>query len=198
MSGRLSFTSMHFISDNLQGGRLREGTTEREDSDRRLRVALKSPLTDNKNHFSRKGIVPYTATTWWWMARAKRKESTSLFKPKSVAQACFVDQQTSEPAVAAADSDERARGGQSGHRMGTRRPKQDRDHSGDAYQREQATEAESEATVHQLQGTVHQLLGQVTQSEAKVRELEEDKKRLSYHIYQTKWRPPGRLMSLSM
>ena len=79
--------------------------------------------------------------------------------------------------------------------MGTRRPKQDRDHSGDAYQREQATEAESEATVHQLQGTVHQLRGQVTQSEAKVRELEEDKKRLSYHIYQTKWRPPCRLMS---
>ena len=42
MSGRLSFTSIHYVSDNLAGGRLRGGTVERDDADRRQRLALKS------------------------------------------------------------------------------------------------------------------------------------------------------------
>ena len=54
MMGPLSFTCLHYISDNLSGGRLRGGTEEREDADRRQRVALKSLLdyfedVDNDN-----------------------------------------------------------------------------------------------------------------------------------------------------
>ena len=42
MSGGLSFTALQYISDNLVGGKLRGGTAERNDADRRLVVALRS------------------------------------------------------------------------------------------------------------------------------------------------------------
>ena len=45
MSGRLSYTALHYVSDNLVGGRYRGGTAERDDADRRLVISLRSLIS---------------------------------------------------------------------------------------------------------------------------------------------------------